>query len=510
MLLLEQNLRAMEVARESYWSRYRATSPMKLRWRARVVRHWFHILPSENILELGAGSGIWTAHLVRTLGGRNEITAAVFNEDLALRAVERQLDNVSVVHVRNLAADLPSESFDYIVGTAILCHDLYPQNLQLIYRLLKPGGQFLFFEANYWNPQVFIKQAIPALGRWAGNAPCQIGMRKYHLMRIASNHGFCHIETVPYDIIHPRTPKFLIRWLQSAAIVFEHTPILRELCGTLYISARKPARDNSIREYPNLAEYPSLADSVSVVIPCHNEEMNVPRIVDSLLSAYGSYIHEIIIVNDNSTDRTEVVTRAAAARIPKVKLINRTPPNGVGRALRDGYAAAQGRYILSMDCDFIQLLPEFRDLFAAIAKGYDGAIGSRFSHDSVLVNYPFVKILGNRAFHALVKLLLLPRSRDLTNNLKLYKSEVFRSIDIEQPHFAANAETGLKAVLAGYLIREVPMSWINRTDDMGSSTFRTLRVAPNYFSALMKILWQALWQKRRVHSAAAASKRTAA
>jgi SAM-dependent methyltransferase len=84
------------------------------------------------------------------------------------------LPNTRIVHVERLA-DLPAESFDYVVGTAIICHDRYPENLRAVHRLLKPGGQVLFFEANYWNPQVFVKSTVPALGRWAGNARCQVG-----------------------------------------------------------------------------------------------------------------------------------------------------------------------------------------------------------------------------------------------------------------------------------------------------------------------------------------------
>ena len=97
---------------------------------------------------------------------------------------------------------------------------------------------------------------------------------------------------------------------------------------------------------------------------------------------YGRYIHEIILVNDNSKDRTAEVALAMAKQEPRVKLINRTHPNGVGLALRDGYAAASGRYILTMDSDFLHILPEFRDLFDAIARNRDGAIGSRFSYES--------------------------------------------------------------------------------------------------------------------------------
>jgi dolichol-phosphate mannosyltransferase len=200
-------------------------------------------------------------------------------------------------------------------------------------------------------------------------------------------------------------------------------------------------------------------------------------------------------VNDNSTDRTAQVTEEVARREPRVRLINRQPPNGVGRALRDGYAAATGSYILTMDSDFVQILPELRDLFDAVAEGYDGAIGSRFSHESMLINYPFLKTVSNRGFHLLVNLLLPLRVRDLSNNLKLYRADIFKTIEIEQPHFAANAETGLKPMLAGYKIKEVPISWINRTTGMGQSSFRVVNVAPHYFSALVKIIWKS-WRGR--------------
>jgi dolichol-phosphate mannosyltransferase len=54
---LAQNLRDMEHTREAYWRCYPSTSPMKLRWRALTVRHCFHVLPGETILEIGAGNG---------------------------------------------------------------------------------------------------------------------------------------------------------------------------------------------------------------------------------------------------------------------------------------------------------------------------------------------------------------------------------------------------------------------------------------------------------------------
>jgi len=493
---LETNLQAMERAREAYWLRYRVTSPLKLQWRALAVRHSFHILPGERILELGAGTGLWTEYLTSVLRGQNPITAVVFNESYLQSA--KKLPNVEFVQIKDLRSDLPAESFDFVVGNAILCHDLYPQNLQAVYRLLKPGGQILFFEANYWNPQVFLKSNIRPVGRWAGHAECQVGMRKYLLMKVASQQGFVAIDIIPYDIIHGRTPAFFLRTLKSLAYVLEHAPAVKELCGTLYIWARKPGDEEARRPRVSLAEHEALFGSTSFVVPCHNEEMNIGPLTEAILRFYGPYVHEILIVNDNSRDGTAEATRAIAAQEPRVKLVDRKPPNGVGRALRDGIAAATGRYILTMDCDFVQILPEFRDLFDAVAGGHDGAIGSRFSQESLLINYPFMKIVCNRAFHLLVNLLLPGHVRDISNNLKLYRAEIFKTLEINQPGFAANAETGLKPLLRGHDIREVPISWIDRTVDMGVSSFRTLRVAPGYASALIQVVLQAWGDKRKL------------
>jgi hypothetical protein len=61
-------------------------------------------------------------------------------------------------------------------------------------------------------------------------------------------------------------------------------------------------------------------------------------------------------------------------------------------------------------------------------------------------------------------------------------------LKIEEDHFAANVETGLNPVLSGYDIEEVPISWINRTAEMGSSSFKLLGVGPGYLSALLRTI----------------------
>jgi glycosyltransferase involved in cell wall biosynthesis len=210
--------------------------------------------------------------------------------------------------------------------------------------------------------------------------------------------------------------------------------------------------------------------------------------VTALTNYFRDYIHEIILVNDNSRDRTADVAGEIARQYRRVRIINRKPPNGVGRALRDGYKAATGEYILTMDSDFGQIVPEMRDLFDAMAEGYDGAIGSRFTQESIMVNYPFAKIVSNRLFHFLARRSLGLGFHDISNNLKLYKAEILKEMKITENHFAANAEIGLKSIAAGYRIKEVPISWINRTGDMGSSSFRLFGVGLHYVRALRDVI----------------------
>jgi len=159
----------------------------------------------------------------------------------------------------------------------------------------------------------------------------------------------------------------------------------------------------------------------------------------------------------------------------------------VGRALKEGYSKSESEYILSLDSDFHQLLPEIADLFDAASKGYDIVIGSRFSRHSVLLNYPLNKIIANRGFHLLAQLLFRRGFRDLTNNLKLIKTSIIKDFDLQQHDFSINAEIGLKCLLSGYSYKEVPISWINRDRDMGVTSFKLMEVGMNYWKVLFRI-----------------------
>src|SRR5262249_3657873 len=150
---------------------------------------------------------------------------------------------------------------------------------------------------------------------------------------------------------------------------------------------------------------------------------------------------------------------------PKVRLITRTAPCGVGRALRTGFGSVNpnAEYVLTMDSDFVENIAQVRALLDAIEKEpCDGVIGSRFVAGGKVVRYPPIKRTMNRFFHGVVKTLFGIRQNDLTNNFKLYKAQIFRSMPWQSNDFAMNAETGLLPIISGYNLIEVPVVWVGR------------------------------------------------
>jgi dolichol-phosphate mannosyltransferase len=479
---LIETLAIREQFRDRYLQHRDPIADDRMFWRAQTFRHMVHLLPGQTILELGCGRGIFTRQLVRVSRGENSITAVTFDSD-----TNRPADlpaQVAFLNASSLPGPLEEKRFDFIVAMDLLDRRNCTSVLQSVYEFLNPGGAVLFYESNPWNVVFKLRRSLS--GFFGRRDPRSL-LSRPQLYELMSEVGFIRVFSVYNDFVYAPLTRRLAWLFRNLSIVLENAPVVRTLAGSILVHAQKPPRFVD-RQRPSLFAHESLRRALSVVIPCHNEEMNIGPLVMGLRDLYGEYIHEIIPVDDNSTDGTADVIRKLAEEDTRVKPVFRSPPNGVGRAIADGYRVATGRYVLSMDCDFQQLLPEVRDLFDAAVKGYDVIVGSRFSRHSVLLNYPFQKIIANRGFHALACLVLLSRFRDLTNNLKLMRREVVEKLQLVEPGFAVNAETGLQPLLMGYKIKEVPISWINRRPDMGTSSFRLVRVGGGYWRVLCR-LW---------------------
>jgi len=487
-MILTDILAERERSRLAYWEKIDYFLPLRLNWRAQIARNLFHLLPGESLLELGCGDARWTQKISAANHHTNPICAATFDPECHEKLKHQNLPaNVEPALLDSLPGALKDRKFDYVVAWHMLPSENYSQFLLNVKHFLKPGGKFLLFEPNPWNPYYQLRKIFSKLLFFKKFKGKRAAFNRIQMMSILSEIGFTGIKILPYDFLFPPIPKFMQWPMQNLSLILENMPYLRNFSGDLYLHGQNPPPEGWSRPKVNLARHSSLKGRVSVVVPCHNEEANILPLVQSLRGYYDDYLHEIVLVDDNSRDRTAEVAEQLGREDPRIKLVRRSMPNGVGRALRDGLAAAKGDYILLMDCDFQHILPELTGLFEAADQGADVAIGSRFSRDSVLLNYPFTKIIANRAFHILARILFRKNLRDLTNNLKLMKQEVARNIHLESDDFAANAETGLQPLLLGYKVVEVPISWINRSVDMGFSSFNLHQTGPNYLKVFFRL-----------------------
>jgi len=480
---LFSTLAIREQYREEYWQKHDPIVDDRLLWRAQAFRHTVHLLPGQTILELGCGRGRLTRALLQVSRNENPITAVTFQSSIA-DDTPCAASGVEVLQLSEFPGPLAGRHFDCIVAMDLLDRGTSSELLGTIYELLAPGGEMVFYESNPWNPMYKFRALLLRL---FGKRDPRNLINRTNLYELLSELGFVRIYAVFNDFVFaPLTPP-LIWFLRNASILLENAPVLRTMAGSILIHAQKPPRNKKSLNI-SLFQHELLRGAVSVVIPSHNEEMNIGSLIERILGLYGEYIYEIIPVNDGSTDRSGEVIAELAVKDSRIKPLHRTHPNGVGLAIADGLAAAKGRYVLMMDCDFQHLLPEFRDLLDGAAEGYDVVIGSRFSRHSVLLNYPFLKIFANRAFHAIAVMLFGRRIRDVTNNLKIMRREVVQDLQLKQRGFAANAETGLQPLLLGYSVKQVPISWINRTPGMGVSSFRLVNVGGGYWKVLIG-LW---------------------
>lgn len=430
--------------------------------RARRLRHQLHLVPGDRVLELGCGDGRFSRALAQVTRGECSITAASFVQ-AAGRPIALPSDVEHVV-VSALPGALAGRRFGHVVARGLLAtggSDLLFAALEL----LAPGGQLVLLDKNPWGVTGLGARVLP----------------RPELVELLSELGYVRASIAFEDLR-------LGGWLgRHVSTLLEQAPGTRALSRGIVVRAQRPA-GVARRAPPRLDEHPPLRGAVSVVVPCRNEEMNVEPLVDALRAHFNDYLHEVVLVDDNSTDGTREVMARLAAEDPRVRPVLRTPPNGVGRALADGFRAATGAWVLTMDCDFQHLMPEVRDVFDAAARGRDVVVGSRFSRESIVRHYPLPKLIANRAFHALAQVLLGSRFRDLTNNLKLMRREVVARLPLLQPGFAANAETGLLPLLMGFDVEEVPTSWVDRSPDMGASSFRLAKVGGGYTRVLLDLV----------------------
>lgn len=204
---------------------------------------------------------------------------------------------------------------------------------------------------------------------------------------------------------------------------------------------------------------------LSVVIPAHNEEgclySTVVTFVDTLKRE--RIRHEILIIDDNSSDRTPLICQQLSQEFPSVRYVRNQPPNGFGFAVRKGLSEFQGDAVAIVMADASDDSEDLVAGYYRLLEGYDCVFGSRFIRGGKVIDYPAHKLLINRLANWFIKVLFGLRYNDTTNAFKLYRREVIEGIQpILSQHFNLTVELPLKAIVRGYSYAVIPIRWYNR------------------------------------------------
>lgn len=205
---------------------------------------------------------------------------------------------------------------------------------------------------------------------------------------------------------------------------------------------------------------------LTVVIPTYNEAGTLQEVVARVQAV--DVPAEIIIVDDASTDGSAEVAARIAASADNVTLLRHDRNQGKGRALRTGFEAATGDFVIVQDADLEYDPADYPKLLNPLLEGRaDAVYGSRFLTSSEHRVLYFWHYLGNRLLTLLSNLATDLNLTDMESCYKVFRRELLQSIVLEEDRFGFEPEITAKIAKAGARVYEVGISYHGRTYEQG-------------------------------------------
>lgn len=256
---------------------------------------------------------------------------------------------------------------------------------------------------------------------------------------------------------------------------------------------------------------------LSVVIPARNEEGCIRSTVEHLHLELKLHEipHEIVVVDDGSTDDTWKFLQDTTEKIPQLSPVKNTGLNGFGRAVIAGLNAAKGDGVVIMMADESDDCRDVVRYWRMLNEGWDCVFGSRFIRSGGVIDYPFIKWCLNRFANTIVRYIFSTNLNDTTNAFKAYRKTVIDGCrPLISPHFNLTVELPLKAMVRGYSWTITPITWRNRKS--GTAKFKIKEMGSRYFFICAYVWLEKYFSRgdyRKAHdkvpaSASVASKQT--
>jgi glycosyltransferase involved in cell wall biosynthesis len=209
-----------------------------------------------------------------------------------------------------------------------------------------------------------------------------------------------------------------------------------------------------------------LIRSISIVIPAYNEEARLPetvRRIEEYLAGAGWEFHEILIVDDGSTDGTAAAAEKFAEANANIRVLRNPGNRGKGYSVRHGMLEACAEWRLLSDADLSAPIEELDKLWTAACRRKAAvAIGSRALDRSLIgVHQPGFRETAGRIFNGVMRLMTGLKIADTQCGFKLFRADVAQAVFSRQrlERFGFDVEVLYVADRLGYEIVEVPVRW---------------------------------------------------
>lgn len=247
--------------------------------------------------------------------------------------------------------------------------------------------------------------------------------------------------------------------------------------------------------------------TVSVVLPTLNEADNIVPLIDGIYASIPD-VHEVVVVDDDSSDGTGRIVREYASAHPDrlVRLELRTSDHGLTKSIAHGVRAATGDIVVWMDCD-LSMPPEvIPQLLRGIAEGYDIACGSRFvrggsfKRDTTGTQDSALAVALSRGMNYAIQLLLDHSFKDYTSGFIAVRRDVVQDLGLRGDYGEYFIDFIFRAIRAGYVILEVPYVCLPRLhgeSKTGTNLLQYLRRGRGYLGTAARLRLEAVRRSTR-------------